>query len=535
MNKREQSKTIAGCYCRLSDDDDQDGMSVSIETQMKILGDYCRDHRIIVHNYYRDDGFTGTNFNRPSFKQMMQDAENGVINTIVVKDLSRFGRNYVQVGSYMSEILPSMGIRFIAIGDNVDSADGNLDYDLMVPIKNVFNEFFPADCSRKTRQAFIAKASNGEFIGAHAPYGYRKSKEDKHVLEIDDVTAPIVQEIFELAAYHGYGYNKIARVLTERKVITPAAYQAQQSGRAYTGNPYAWNLTTVYKMFENETYLGHLVSGKRRKASFKSKRIIKQDEDQWIVVKDIFPPLISEELWKDAHARLGSRKRESKSGFVNIFAGLLKCDKCGYAVSIANARNRSNYFVCNTYSKKGAANCTSHYILYDELYDAVLTDVRQVVAYVHNNKEAFVQRVLEKVGDSDNNDTSRIEREIAALETKVAELEAKFDRLYDDRLNGILSDRKFKELSSKCEVEQDAATAQLAELREKYASHDDTAQDVQRFVDLVSEYNQITALDGEMLNHLVHKIVVGERQTNGDEVEQKVTVSYRFVGALLEV
>ena len=144
MNKREQSKTIAGCYCRLSDDDDQDGMSVSIETQMKILGDYCRDHRIIVHNYYRDDGFTGTNFNRPSFKQMMQDAENGVINTIVVKDLSRFGRNYVQVGSYMSEILPSMGIRFIAIGDNVDSADGNLDYDLMVPIKNVFKNTYPS-------------------------------------------------------------------------------------------------------------------------------------------------------------------------------------------------------------------------------------------------------------------------------------------------------------------------------------------------------------------------------------------------------
>ena len=321
-------------------------------------------------------------------------------------------------------------------------------------------------------------------------------------------------------------------MLTERKVITPAAYQAQQSGRAYTGNPYAWNLTTVYKMFENETYLGHLVSGKRRKASFKSKRIIKQDEDQWIVVKDMFPPLISEELWKDAHARLGNRKRESKSGFVNIFAGLLKCDRCGYAVSIANARNRSNYFVCNTYSKKGAANCTSHYILYDELYDAVLTDVRQVVAYVHNNKEAFVQRVLEKVGDSDNNDTSRIEREIAALETKVADLEAKFDRLYDDRLNGILSDRKFKDLSSKCEAEQDAAAAQLAELREKFASRDDTAQDVQRFVDLVSEYNQITALDGEMLNHLVHKIVVGERCTNGDEVEQKVTVSYRFIGAL---
>ena len=256
MNYTEQSsRIIAGCYCRLSDDDDRDGTSVSIETQMRILSDYCREQRFTVYDHYCDDGFTGTNFNRPSFKRMMRDAENGLINAIIVKDLSRFGRNHVQVGNFMSEILPNMGVRFIAIGDNVDSADGNLDYDLMVPIKNVFNEFYPADCSRKTRQAFIAKAQSGEFIGSQAPYGYKKSKNDKHILEIDEVTAPTVTWIFEMAAYHGYGYNKIARVLTDRKIITPAAYQAQQAGREYDKDPYEWNLATIYKMFENATYL----------------------------------------------------------------------------------------------------------------------------------------------------------------------------------------------------------------------------------------------------------------------------------------
>ena len=199
------------------------------------------------------------------------------------EDLSRFGRNYLQVGSYISDIFPGMGIRFIAIGDDVDTGNGSVDYDLMFPIKNIFNEYYPADCSRKVKQAFISKATNGEFIGSQAPYGYRKSQKDKHILEIDENTADTVKEIFRMAAYQGYGYNKIARVLTDRKIIAPAAYQAQQSGRSFSGNPYEWNLTTVYKLFENETYLGHLVSGKRRKLSFKSKRIVKQSEDKWIV------------------------------------------------------------------------------------------------------------------------------------------------------------------------------------------------------------------------------------------------------------
>lgn len=532
MNSREQSKMIAGCYCRLSDDDAHDGTSISIETQMKILGDYCRDNGINVHSYYRDDGFTGTNFNRPSFRQMMRDAEAGAINTIVVKDLSRFGRNYVQVGTYLSDILPAMKIRFIAIGDNVDSASNNLDYDLMVPIKNIFNEHYPAECSRKTRQAFIAKAQSGEFIGSQAPYGYRKSRSDKHVLEIDEATAPVVLEIFQMAAYKGYGYNKIARVLTERKVITPAAYQAQQAGREYPKDPYEWNLTTVWKMFENQTYLGHLVSGKRRKASFKSKRIVKQDEDQWIVVKDMFPALVSEQLWNDAQNRLNSRKRESKSGFVNIFAGLLKCEHCGYALCISNVKEGANYFVCNTYSKKGKAYCTSHYTLYDELYAAVLADIRQVVAGIHYNKEEFVQKILAKLGSKDDSGTKRIEQEIRLLETRITELSSKFDRLYDDRLEGILSDRKFKELSAKCEAEQDEAETQLAELRIKLTQQDETIQDVQNFINLADTYREITELDTDLLNHLVSKIVVGERVKDGADVVQKITVHYKFIGAL---
>ncbi len=532
MNKEQSERMIAACYCRLSDDDSQDGTSVSIETQMKILGDYCRQHNIDVHGYYCDDGYTGTNFDRPDFCRMMRDAERGQINTIIVKDLSRFGRHYVQVGNYISEILPAMDVRFIAIGDNVDSASSNLDYDLLFPIKNIFNEYYPADCSRKTRQAFIAKAQNGEFIGSQAPYGYKKSKADKHILEIDDVTAPTVIWIFEMAAYHGYGYNKIARVLTERRIITPAAYQAQIAGRTYKKDPYEWNLATIYRIFENEAYLGHLISGKRRKASFKSKRIVKKPEDEWIVVKNNHPALITERLWADAHLRLASRKYTSSTGFENIFSGLLKCEKCGYALGIANARNRTNYFLCNTYKKKGPERCSSHYILYDELYGTVLTDIQQMLWFLKTDRETFVEKLQRKMDTSSVSESVQIEQEVRQLESRIKELEAKFDRLYDDRLDGLLSDKKFKELSAKCEADQDAATERLARLREKRMEQADARQGVEQFIRIADQYDEVTELDKELLNRLVESIVVGDRVKTDEGCEQTVTVNYRFIGKM---
>jgi Site-specific recombinases, DNA invertase Pin homologs len=532
MKTIEQRRIKAACYCRLSDDDAQDGTSVSIETQTKILGDYCRDHGMEIFNYYKDDGYTGTNFNRPAFKQMMKDAENGAINTIIVKDLSRFGREHLQVGTYLQVTLPNMGIRFIAIGDDVDSERGSLDYDLMVPIKNIFNEYYPADCSRKIRQAFITKASNGEFIGSQAPYGYKKSAEDKHILEPDEKTAWIIIWIFEMAAYQGYGYNKIARVLTERKVTTPAAYQAQQAGRSYNKEPTEWNLTTVYHIISNETYLGHLISGKRRIASFKNKKVIHKPEEEWIVVENRFPPLIDEKLWNAAHERLKTRKRETSNGFVNIFAGLVKCGDCGYALGITNAKTQKNYFVCQTYSKKGREYCTSHYITYDTLYQAVLSDVKQMLYAVQENKEAFMEMVLKKIGDSDDTGRQLMEREIADLTKRISELSAKYDRLYDDRLDGLLSDRKFKEMAERVEAEQNRAEERLGELKETLANTTDTRQNLEDFLEIAERYQDVTELDKEMLNRLISTITVGKKVKTEQGTTQEITVNYRFIGAL---
>ena len=529
MKSKEQRKPIAACYCRLSDDDDQDGSSVSIETQTKILGDYCRDQGMEVYDFYKDDGYTGTNFNRPAFKRMMKDAGNGLINTIVVKDLSRFGREHLQVGNYLQVVLPDMGIRFIAIGDDVDSDRGGLDYDLMVPIKNIFNEYYPADCSRKTRQAFISKATNGEFIGSQAPYGYRKTQTDKHMLELDDKTAWVITWIFEMAAYQGYGYNKIARVLTERKIITPAAYQAQRAGRSYAKDPYEWNLASVSTILANETYLGHLVSGKRRIASFKNKKSVKQPEDKWIVVENQFPALIPTKLWNDAHERLKTRKRESSTGFINIFAGLVKCADCGYALGLTNAKTQSNYFICQTYSKKGKAYCSSHYTTYETLYKIVLAELRKMLQMVKENREEFKQHILRKISNADDAGRKLLEKEIADLTKRIEDLTVKYDRLYEDRLDGLVSDKKFREMAERCEAEQSKAEARLAEVKESLENADQMVQGVEDFIRAAEYYEEIDELDKEVLNRLVSSITVGQKIQDDMGERQEIQVKYRFL------
>ena len=524
----EQRRTIAACYCRLSDDDAQDGTSISIETQTKILGDFCRDHDYEVYAYYKDDGFTGTNFNRPAFQRMMEDARNGK----VVKDLSRFGREHLQVGNYLQVVLPEMGIRFIAIGDDVDSAKGNLDYDLMVPIKNIFNEYYPADCSRKTRQALKTKAENGEFIAARAPYGYRKSRDDKHILEIDEQTAPIVREMFEMAAYHGYGYDKIARELRTRKILTPSAYLAQTEGKSFQKDPYDWNLTSVYNMLNNRTYLGHCVNGKRTVLSFKNKRVIRKAEDEWIVVENVFPPLITEQLWNDAHERLKTRKHESTTGFVNIFAGLLKCDHCGKSLGLSNTKDHSNYYVCNTYKKKGPTQCTSHYLPYDDLYGIVLTEVQRALLAVRANREAFIQMVQTKLNAGDESRKKALEKERDDLVERVEDLAKKYRQLYDDRYKGILSDRMFMELSAECEAERTAAEERLEAIKSKLAEEEETREGVELFADIAEQYDDIMELDREILNRLIAKIVVGDRIHEHGQSSQKITVYYNFIGNL---
>lgn len=529
----EQSGYTVACYCRLSKDDDiKDGTSISIETQKKLLEDYCNSRGFTIYDFYCDDGFTGTNFHRPDFERMMNDVHNGNVNAVLVKDLSRLGRNYIETGKLIEETFPEIGVRFIAIGDDVDTGNDNVDFNLMMPIKNVFNQYYPADVSRKTRQAFKTKAMRGEFIGTNAPYGYRKSAEDKHVLLIDEATAPIVREMFEMVAYKGYGYNKIARELSKRQILTPTAYRCLREGKAFEKDPYDWNLVSVRRILENREYLGCIVNGKKKKLSFKSKKVIPIAEDKWIIANDTHEPIISQRLWDDAHRRLGSRKRESKTGSVNIFAGLVKCDKCGYALTLANNKAGKRYLSCSTYKRKGKEACTVHYLQYDDLYQIVLADIQEKLGLIKGNEEIFAQRLQSELGNMNGQKAQLVQKEIQELEKQLQKLDEKFDQMYEDRLNGLLPDNKFREMADKSESEREKLTARLDVLKQELDTQTVIDDNISRFMETVIKYTDITELDRELLNRLIDKIVVGNKVKTDHGYTQTITIHYRFIGDL---
>ena len=521
----------AACYCRLSQEDAKLGESVSIDTQKKILEDFCKRNDFRIYDYYVDDGYTGTNFDRPDFKRMINDIRAGMVNYVLVKDLSRFGREHLKVGEYIERIFPEMGVRFLALGDDVDTSNvGRKQTDhIMTSVKNIFNELWPAETSDKVRTAFHAKVSRGEFIGAQAPYGYIKSPQDKHVLIPDPETAPTVQWIFEMAANSGYGYNKIAKVLTARRFITPAALQAQRAGREYKKDPYDWNLVTVGKMLFNDVYLGTVTSFKRVKQSYKSDKEVRQDASEWVVNPNMHEPIISKELWDAAHEKLATHKRVCPSGYVNIFSGLLRCDSCGATLGMGNCAGKDVYYVCNTYKKKGADRCTNHYIRFDSLYSYVLSDLRAFIENYQKDKNAFRTGLCERFGKNDCYEN--YDNEIAELQNRKSRATEKLKMIYDDRLDGLITREQFKEQSLILNAEQQTCDTRLKEIEKILSEDKDKTGVIASFIDLLDEHETIDELDSELLNRFIDKIVVGNRMMdeNGN-FRQDITIHYRFIG-----
>lgn len=520
-----QKTYIAALYARLSSEDLQEGTSVSIETQKKILEDYCESNGIIIYNVYIDDGYTGTNFNRPAFKQLLRDCENKQFNMVIVKDLSRLGREHIETDNYIEKYFPERNIRFVAIGDDYDSESKMQDLDFIVPMRNLFNQFYPADTSKKVRQAFRAKASRGEFIGAQAPFGYKKSDKDKHVLIIDEEVAPIVQRMFGLIAYHGYGFTKVAKLLSSEKILTPSAYQAQNSNREYNKNPYDWNLGSVRAIINNETYLGKLVSGKRSVMSFKNKRVIKKDREDWIVVDNMFPPIITQEVWDDAHARIGERKRDTTSSFDNIFAGLIRCDKCGKVLGLSSNKKEKPYYVCETYKKKGKHICTPHYTLYNDIYDTVLQKIQEVVGVIQSDE--FETQVAEEIF-SEMGQENNIGEQIKQTQSQIAKINNRYEQMYQDRLDGIISVERFKQMVKGDEEKLSDLEQKLNFLLEKEKSQNSAESAKLAFIQKVKDLGKITSLDRVILNTLIDKIVISNREMVDGEYTQNIIIHFKF-------
>lgn len=342
MKKQQHYK--AALYCRLSVDDGNFGGSVSIETQKILLEQYCKDHKITDYKFYCDDGCSGTNFDRPSFKKMLSDIDEGKINLVIVKDLSRFGRNYVEAGMYVQRFTDS-NIRFIAADDNYDSLV-NSD-DLLFPIKNVVNEMYARDVSKKTKAAKKAKARDGQFIGSKAPFGYKIDPNDRHHLIVDEPAAQVVKRIFRLAS-EGVGYNKMAKIFREEKVLTPIAYfnlnNPDYFKSDYWRKEFDWHVTSIRAILNNEVYLGKLVYGKQRNKSMKSKEKVRNPKEDWIVVENCHEPIITQELWDTVHKILNAKHRPAKAGEVQMFAGLLYCSDCGHCLTYSQKQRKDGSY-----------------------------------------------------------------------------------------------------------------------------------------------------------------------------------------------
>ena len=525
-------------YMRLSRDDENYGDSVSIETQRTILQQYAKEQGLHVVGEYVDDGWSGTNFERPDFQRMMDDMEAGKVNCIVTKDLSRFGREHVMMDYYLEFLFPEKRVRYIAVAENEDTEKGLSDF---VPFKNLFNEWFAKDTSRKVKAAFKAKFATGQRIGAYAPIGYRKHPEIKNKLIIDEETRWIVEKIFDLAI-HGRGAASITSILIAEKVPTPGFINFQRDGtfaNIYAGAPeeksYAWTIAQVKSIMKDETYIGHTIHYRETNISFKNKRRIRKPQSEWVRVENTQEPIISEQVFRQVQEQIANRRRKCKDGTTQIFSGLVKCADCGWSLSYGGNRQNSKpygHYHCSKYGQ-GLHQCSMHYIRYDVLYAYVLSRLQYWSVLVQQDGDKLLKRLLNASDKERNTARKRQTAELKKAEKRKAEVDTLFAKMYEDWSAGRITEYNFNMLSEKYQGEQRELDAKIERLHEAMEVAAQTAVDAEKWIGLMKQYVNPTELTAELLNTLIEKILVHEAVKSEDgSREQEVEIFYRFIGKI---
>ena len=522
---------ITPLYERLSRDDELNGDSFSIQNQIEILTKYCKDHDISRYQIYKDDGFSGTNFKRPGFLDMIGDIEAGLVNMVIVKDMSRFGRNYLEVGLYTEIRFPEMGVRFIAVNDGVDSDDqmGN-DF---TPFRNIINEWYAKDTSKKIRAVFRNKGMSGQRLAVNAPYGYIKG-EDGHLL-VDEETAPVVELIFQLCV-EGNGPGKIARMLKEREIPTPGTITFQRTGqtsRYFPDDPCRWNPATVLSILGQDAYLGRTTNFKTTKLSYKSKKTVINSPDKWAVFEGTHEAIIDKETWEIVQKSREHRRRPTKMGEMGLFSGLAYCADCGAKLyhhrSITLTKEQESYICSNYQSRK---KCTAHYIRAVVLEQLVLQNLQRVVAYAQEDENEFVRRVMENKTAVQRAEQEQAKRKLEKQERRISELDRIIQQLYEDRVSGALSAERFAKLSGGYEKEQEELKQSAKELQAIVNTIETQAVNVQSFLKIVRKYTAPTELTPALLREFVEKIVVHAPDKSSGHRTQRIDVHYNFIGEI---
>ncbi len=525
---------ITALYPRLSRDDELQGESNSIKNQKLMLEQYAKTNGYTNTRFYIDDGYSGTNFNRPGFQRMLEDIEAGIVKRVIVKDMSRFGRNYLEVGYYTEVLFPEYDVQFIAIQDGVDSE--NMSDNDFTPFRNIMNEWYAKDISKKMKSAIRAKGNSGKHTNPTPPYGYMKDPQDKFKWIIDEEAAAVVREIFGLCM-QGYGPSQIARILTDRGIDTPKIHALKMGRKVKIREnemPDVWSDQTVGLILSYREYLGETVNFKTKKKSFKSKKVVLQPSENWLIFKDTQEPIIDEETFTAVQKIREGKRKLDRLGEPSPFSGLLYCGDCGHKLYLRRQRNpkQKDYFVCSVYRKKRKYFCTSHFIRLEDVEKIVLEDLRRVTQFARENKQEFLDAVkkrstreLERLQAKNNADLDKALR-------RVAEIDSIIQRLYEDNVSGKISDERFEKMAATYEAEQKRLQQTIDVLRKEISVARDEGEAVEKFFRLVNKYTDITEVNAEILRTFIEKIIVYEAEQVDDVKTQKVKIVYNCVGAV---
>ncbi len=522
---------ITALYCRLSQDDKQEGDSNSIINQKKILKKYALDRGYTNIQFYIDDGVSGTTFNRAGFQSMIADVETGKVKRVIVKDMSRLGRDYLQVGMYTEIFFPEHDVHFIAVNDGVDS---NQEDNEFTPFRNIINEWYAKDTSKKIRAVKRSKGMAGEHIGSHPPYGYMKNPENKKEWIIDEEAAEVVREIFRLCV-GGYGPTRIAHILTERKILCPTYYALEKGGKPRTALPadkYTWNGPVVAKILDRMDYLGHTVNFKTRVKSYKVHKTIYNSPDQWKVFEGTHEAIIDKETFEIVQKIRAGKRRPTRMGEMPMFSGLLYCADCGRKLSFhrkADEPADKHHYLCENY-RSNTANCTMHYIRNVVVERIVLENLKEVIQYVSNYEDEFVQMIMDSDMRQRNRELSQKKKRLAEIQKRIGELDTIFLRIYEDNIIGKLSDERFMKMSKGYEDEQHTLQTEADEIQSELQQEEKKSVDVKRFLAIVKKYTDLTELTPEILREFIDKIIVHAPDKSSGRRLQEIEIIYNHIG-----
>ena len=533
MNK--QSEKITALYCRLSRDDEQEGTSGSIKNQQSILEKYAKDNGFKNTRVFIDDGWSGTTFARPAFTEIMELAEKGMIGTLIVKDHSRLGRNRLVVGQLLEEGFDSLGVRYIAIMDNIDTAKGISD---LVPMQDLFNEWHAKNTSQKVRNVFKNKGMSGVPLTTNPPFGYMKNPDDKKEWIIDEEAAKTVRQIFALCV-EGLGPTQIAKRLKATKVLTPTEYW-NSIGRNCSKPPtvlYNWCSATVADILAKQEYCGDTVNFRSTTKSFKNKTKIERPQEEWKIFPNTHPAIIDREVFELVQELRQHRRRPTKSGIVSWFSGLLYCADCGeklyYSVT-NNYKREQAYFFCSSF-RKNSDECSAHYIREKVVMENVLESMRRILLNVQAFEKEFARKQMECYSEDKKRELAEKRRELNKAKKRIAEIDGLIQKLYEDNAIGKISDERYATLSMSCEEEQRALKSALPDIENYLETETDKTESLQRFIEKVKRITEIKELTAELVHEFIDKIVVhAPRYLDGKRV-QLIDIYYNGVGILREL